>query len=46
MQIASFILKEISMHDDDLQNLVQATSIKLNLSQFAIEKDFYLTKVI
>ena len=31
---------------EDLKELVQATSIKLKLSQFAVEKDFYITKAI
>lgn len=30
----------------DLRALAQAASIKLNLSQFAVEKDFYITNVI
>lgn len=36
------------MQDDlsSLQELSQATSLKLNLSQFAVEKDYYVTKVI
>lgn len=31
---------------NNLEHLAEATSIKLNLSQFAVEKDFYVTKVI
>jgi len=31
---------------ENLKELTQATSIKLNLSQFAVEKDFYITKAI
>lgn len=32
--------------ENNLSELIQATSIKLNLSQFAVEKDFHVTKVI
>ena len=34
------------LDSNNLRELAQATSIKLNLSQFAVEKDFYLTKAI
>lgn len=48
MPIEGFILKEMLMQNNisDLSDLAQATSIKLNLSQFAVEKDFYITNAI
>ena len=47
MGIVSSIMKEMLMLDEDnLSELAQATSIKLNISQFAVEKDFHVTKVI
>lgn len=43
----TYTLKAISMLDkQNLKELSEATSFKLNLSQLAVEKDFYVTHVI
>ena len=45
---ANYNMKETPMHDNNrgLSEAIHATSLKLNLSQFAVEKDYHVTQAI
>lgn len=45
MKAESYILRN-QLTLDDLKDQIEATSFKLNLGQFAVEKDIYVTEII
>jgi predicted nucleotidyltransferase component of viral defense system len=47
MEIVNFFLKEILMQDkNELREQIEATSNKLNLNEYAVEKDIHITRAI